>query len=255
MLDEIDVSLVAARRPELLELTLRSFRLNLQRHLTDRRLFVNIDPIWGDDSDASAVKAICRLYFDNVVFREPDEPNFCTAVQWCWSQSDRDWFLHLEDDWCLVWRVDTGRLLREAQDRRVGQISFFNHGKAWRRGVWSRKFTTSPSLVRGRVGRAAAECMNTGWDPEKQLYDGRNPALMAAISGYRHRFHGNRFAPKCIVDTGREWRMARNIEKHRADGMSTWTAPAKPLGGNSETRAALDRYESRLSLSRFLPAV
>jgi hypothetical protein len=254
MLDRIDVFLVAARRPELLELTLRSFQINLLRQLAVRRLYINIDPIWGTEADAAAVKAICRLYFDDIVFHEPEQPNFCAAVRWGWSQSDRDWFLHLEDDWCLVWRIDARRLAREAADAQVGQISFFNHGKAWRRGVWSRKFTTSPSLVRGAVGRAAAQHMNTEWDPEKQLYDGKNPALMQAISGYRHRFHGTRFAPKCIVDTGREWRMARSIEKHRIDGVSTWTGPTEDMPG-APTPAALEKYEERLRLSRFLPRV
>jgi len=252
---EIDVSIVAARRPELLELTLRSFHHNLLRHLRVRRLFVNIDPIWGSEADAEAVRAVCEQYFSDVVFHEPDEPNFCAAVQWCWSQSDREWFLHLEDDWCLIWRIDVQRLAHEMRDAKVGQISFFNHGKAWRRGVWSRKFTTSPSLVRSAVGRAAAERMNTDWDPEKQLYDGRNPALMEAISGYRHRFHGSRFAPKCIVDTGREWRMARSIEKNRAYGVSTWTKPQKPLDSSAGAESALERYEGRLNLSRFLPRV
>ncbi|MGH6923848.1 MAG: hypothetical protein ACRED5_08930 [Propylenella sp.] len=251
---EVDLSIVAARRPELLELTLRSFHQNLLRHLRVRRLYANIDPIWGSAADAEAVKAVCRLYFSDTVFREPSEPSFCAAVQWCWSQSDRKWFLHLEDDWCLVWRIDVQRLLREMQDERVGQISFFNHGKAWRRGVWSRKFTTSPSLIRSIVGRAAAQHMNTEGDPEKQLYDGRNPALMQAISAYRHRFHGSRFAPKCIVDTGREWRDARSIVKHRTDGVSTWTSSAQDTLG-TWTRAALDKYEKRLRLSRFLPRI
>lgn len=253
MLDAIDVSLVAARRPELVELTLRSFRLNLLRHVAVRRLFVNIDPIWGSEEDAAAVKTVCRLYFTDIVFREPTEPNFCAAVKWCWSQSDRDWFLHLEDDWCLVWRIDLARLAREARKERVGQISFFNHGKAWRRGVWARKFTTSPSLIRGSVGRVAAEHMNIEWDPEKQLYDGRNPALLQALSEYRHRFHGGRLAPKFIADTGREWRTARSIEKHRVDGISTWTSLDASLPGCAPRRAALDAYEKRLALSQLLP--
>jgi hypothetical protein len=255
MLGEIDVSVVAARRPELLELTLRSFRQNLLRHLRVRRLYINIDPIWGTEEDAAAMKAVCRLYFDDVVVNEPAEPNFCAAVRWGWSQSDRDWFLHLEDDWVLAWRIDAERLAREAANPRVGQISFFNHGKAWRRGVWSRKFTTSPSLVRGVVGRAAAAAMDIRLDPEKQLYDGRNPAVLNAVSGYRHRFHGSRFAPKCIIDTGRDWRMARHIEKHRDDGVSTWSDLSAIPSTPGPTRAPLDHFELRLSLARFLPRI
>jgi hypothetical protein len=251
---EIDVTLVAARRPELLELTLRSFRQNLLRHLRVRRLYVNLDPIWGSEDDAAAVKALCKLYFDHVILNEPAEPSFSAAVKWLWSQSGCDWFLHLEDDWCLVWRIDAVGLAAEAADSSVGQISFFNHRKAWRRGVWSRKFTTSPSLIRSSVARAVAERFDTSLDPEKQLYDGRNPAVMQALSGYRHRFHGNRFAPICIADMGRAWRAERNIEKRRVDGVSAWTEGVPPNEG-AWFRAALDRYERRLALAQFLPRI
>lgn len=253
-LKEIDVTVVAARRPQLLELTLRSFRVNMLRDLRVRRAHVNIDPIWGDDGDAGAVKALCRLYFPDVVFHEPAEPNFCAAIQWTWSQSRSDWFLHLEDDWCLTWRINARRLKKEAALDEVTQISFFNHRKAWRRGVWSRKFTTSPSLIRSDFGRNAANLMDTALDPEKQLYDGRNPELVAATSGYRHRFHGTRLSPLCIADTGRAWRDARNIEKTREDGVSRWssltTSPPR-----HDDRAELDRFEHRLWLSRLLPRV
>jgi hypothetical protein len=254
LLGEIDVTLVAARRPELLELTLRSFRQNLLRHLRVRRLYVNLDPIWGSESDAAAVKALCSRHFPDAVFNEPAEPNFSAAVKWLWSQSECDWFMHLEDDWCLVWRINAARLAAEASDSRVGQISFFNHRKAWRRGVWSRKFTTSPSLIRSRVAHAAAAHMEPHFDPEKQLYDGRNPAVMEALSGYRHRFHGNRFAPLCIADTGRAWRTARGIEKRRADGVSTWTHGAPSLEAEKR-QADLDSFERRLALSQFLPRI
>lgn len=254
LLEEIDVTLVAARRPELLELTLRSFRQNLLRDVSVRRLHVNLDPIWGSEEDAAAVRTLCKLYFDDVILNEPAEPSFSAAVKWLWSQSGCDWFLHLEDDWCLVWRIDMARLAAEAADSSVGQISFFNHRKAWRRGVWSRKFTTSPSLIRSSVARAAAGCMDTSLDPEKQLYDGRNPAAMQALSGYRHRFHGNRFAPLCIADTGRAWRAERNIEKTREEGVSAWSEGVPPKGGAC-SRAALDRYERRLALAQFLPRI
>jgi hypothetical protein len=255
MAPEVDVSLVAARRPDLIELTLRSFHLNLLRHLSVGRLFVNLDPIWGTEADAESVKAVCRHYFSDAVFREPEEPGFGAAVQWAWSQSERDWFLHLEDDWCMVRRISVSRLAREMADGRVGQISFHNHGNAWRTGVWKRKFTTSPSLVRSKLARAAAQMMDPAFDPEKQLYDGRNPAVMQAVSGYRHRFHGSRFAPRCIVDTGREWREARQIEKRRAEGVSTWTTPSDPVADGRAVRDVLDRCEKRLRWARLLPRV
>jgi hypothetical protein len=257
MLTEIDVALVAARRPQLLELTLRSFRMNLLRHLKVRRLYVNIDPIWGDEDDAATVRALCKLYFTDVLIFEPESPGFGLAVKTLWSKIETDWFLHLEDDWCLQWRIDVNRLSRETEDREIGQVSFWNrwnHHKAWRRGVWMRKFTTSPSFVRREVGQNAGALLDPNFDPERQLYDGRNQALLAALSQYRHRVHGSRFTPLCIVDVGADWRRLRGIQKDRSDGVSTWSEPTARLGSEA-SRAVIDRYERRLSLSQFLPRI
>lgn len=252
--ENIDVSLVSTRRPHLLELTLRSFRMNLLRKLRVRRLVVNIDPLWGDEFDADAVKAICRLHFDEVVVREPESANFGAAVKWLWSQMETGWFLHLEDDWCLVWPIDVARLEREMADASVGMISLYNHGKAWRKGVWSDRFTTSPSFMRRSFGKTAAELMNPDLDPEKQFYNQMNQALASAVASYRHRFHGSRFTPVCIMDTGREWRAARQIDKALVDGESAWSKGSQP-DGQWDDRTLVDRYYRRLCWSRFLPCV
>ncbi len=257
MFGEIDVTLVAARRPQLLELTLRSFRQNLLRHLRVRRLYVNLDPIWGDEADAAAVRALCKLYFDDVVFREPERASFGAAVKWAWGQVETDWILHLEDDWCLLWRIDIGRLSRELAQERVAQVSFWNHWnhhKAWRHGVWMRKFSTSPSFYAKEVAHLASDFLDPGFDPERQLYDGRNPKLVDALSAYRHRVHGSRLSPLCIADTGLLWRRDRGIVKSRIEGVSSWTEPERPLEGE-KSRFMLDRYERRLALSRFLPRI
>lgn len=252
--DSIDISLVSSRRPHLLDLMLRSFRMNLLRKVNVRRLVVNIDPIWGNEFDAGAVKTVCRLYFDEVEIREPESPSFGAAVKWLWSRMETEWFLHLEDDWCLMWPIDVERLKREMAEQSVGMISLYNHGKAWRKGVWPDRFTTSPSFVRNSFGRTASGLMNPALDPEKQFYNQMNPALAEAVSSYRHRFHGSRFAPVCIVDMGREWREARQIEKTLVAGESVWSRESQACG-QGEDRRLVDRYYRRLCLSRFLPSV
>ena len=257
MLGDIDVALVAARRPQLLELTLRSFRLNMLRHLKVRRAFVNIDPVWGSEADGAAVKALCRLYFNDAVFREPEDAGFGAAVKWVWGQVETDWFLHLEDDWCLLWRIDVGRLSRELEQERVAQVSFWNHWnhhKAWRHGVWMRKFSTSPSFYSKKAAHLASDLLDPGFDPEKQLYDGRNPALTQALSAYRHRVHGSRLSPLCIADTGLLWRRVRGIVKSRIEGVSSWTEPER-LIDSEKLRTMLHPFERRLAISQFLPRI
>ena len=111
---------------ELLELTLRSFRLNMLRHLKVRRAFVNIDPVWGSEADGAAVRALCRLYFDDVVFREPETASFvCGGEVALVAGGDRlvpASRRRLVPD--LAHRRRRG-CRGEAADRRVGQISFW----------------------------------------------------------------------------------------------------------------------------------
>jgi hypothetical protein len=224
LVGEIDVVLVATRRPELLEGMLASFWANLLGRLKVGRFLVNIDPLWGDEEDDRAVERICRSYVADAVMRRPEKPSFGAAVKWLWSQPATAWFVHLEEDWLMRRRVDLRRLASEMQPPDVTQISFSRaHRKAWRRGVWVDRFATSPSLVRTSFGKLVSSLQNPDLDPEKQMWGPQNPALSEAICGkFRHRLHGPRFTRDYLMDTGRAWREARKIEKKLIDGRSVW---------------------------------
>jgi hypothetical protein len=221
---ELDVVLVSTRRPSLVKETLQSFSRNLFCKVHVRRMICNIDPLWGDENDDREVEQVCRSHFSNVVVRRPNEPSFGAAVRWLWAQPESEWFLHLEDDWVLRRPIDPARLLKEMAPADVAQISLYRaNRRAWRRGVWIDRFTTSPSFVRTAFGKLVSSLHDPNLDPEKQMYGTQNPSLTAAIEGkFRHRLYGPRFAPDYLRDIGRSWRDERKIEKKLIGERSVW---------------------------------
>lgn len=223
-LSEFDVTVVATRRSELLKQTLHTFSKNLFSKIHIRRMFCNIDPLWGDERGDREIEETCRSYFADVVIRKPEKPSFGAAVKWLWSQPQTDWFLHLEDDWLLTRPIDVERLSQEMSFSTVEQISFTRlNRKAWRKGVWVDRFTTSPSLVRSSFARLVSSLMDPELDPEKQMYGTENPILSDVTRGeFRHRLHGHRFSRDFLEDIGRAWREERGIVKKRVGDKSIW---------------------------------
>lgn len=218
----IDVTLVSTRRPELVGPTLDSFSRHLFSRIPIRRLFVNLDPLWGNAEADRAVEQICRSYFNDVTLRRPAEPSFGAAVKWLWAQPETNWFFHLEDDWLLHRPVSVDRLDREMDADSIAQISFSRlNRKAWRKGVWQDRFTTGPSLLLASFAHQASILQDPNLDPEKQLY-GDNRAMRNLTTKYRHRLHDHRFARRYVSDIGRDWREQHGIDKRITDGRSVW---------------------------------
>ncbi len=63
--------------------------------------------------------------------------------------------------------------------------------------------------------------MDDRYDPEKQFYDGINPAMEDFVRPYKNYMLGakKRFV---ITDIGREWRDERKLTKTYVDGVSNW---------------------------------
>ena len=99
----IDVVTTSLRRPELLNLTYRSFFSKIT-HLPKLRIIINVDPI--GKADAEECLKIAKCYTNNVVARLPKKSNFSDAVNWCWAHVQSAYFLHLEDDWLLKKPID-----------------------------------------------------------------------------------------------------------------------------------------------------
>jgi hypothetical protein len=228
----IDVTLTAARRPDLLKETLSSLAKNFLSRVQARQLFVNIDPIWGTESDADEVERLCRSHFVAVTVRRPERASFGAAVKWLWSQPSADWFLHIEDDWIMSRPINGARLAALMANTNIGQIRLFDLPRAslrktLRRMLLRRRrptFATSPSLVSRDFGRTASRFMDPDLDPEKQFSRGANTAGLQALEPFSPAFFDHRFASPLMIDIGREWREKRNIEKKISkDWRSSWT--------------------------------
>lgn len=253
MPSEIELTIVATRRPELLATTLASFHARMLRNFRVARVSINIDPLWGDDAaEAACVAAIRQHYPDAIVYR-PEKPGYGAAVARLWAASRADFIFHLKDDWTLADDIDPS-VLELFGDPTVAEVSLMCKEKNWdtsRRGVfhqtraklrvlgWSLPvfrtvpvFTVSPSFLRGDFARRWAELMDVSLDPEKQARPGLNPALAKYVAPFRNRIFSGRNTSNIAVDIGRAWRDGKGIEKTVASGGSVWSAPAGTDLGN-----------------------
>lgn len=248
-IEEIDICIVATRRPDLLGRTLQSFHDNLFKNFKIRRIIANIDPLFGSISDQEQCIDIIRSYDPKALIELPKVANFAKAVSNNWLASKTDLILHLEDDWLLHRPVRPDHLQSFIDYPWIGQVSFNHANKRWdvrkdgpfcylrkplkligiRSPFGSKKqtFLTGPSFLRGDFARRSAELMDMGLDPEKQFCRGINRSLERYVADYRNLIIGEIDA-YYIEDIGRSWRKDRNIEKKIVAGRSYWTtAPSK----------------------------
>ena len=114
----IDVITTAIRRPDLLEITYQSFFSKIQ-NLPKVRIILNVDPI--GEANAGECLKVAKKYSNNLVTRSPDKANFSASVNWCWSQVESFYFLHIEDDWILKKTIDFTRWLNDLTSKDVAQ--------------------------------------------------------------------------------------------------------------------------------------
>jgi hypothetical protein len=242
-LDTIDVCVTAARRPDLLAATLETFDRNLLSHFEIGRFIVNIDPVFGTMSDEDACIDLVRAYRADAIIHCPEVPGFTAAVKRNWRSTAAETVLHLEDDWLLQRSVSPGIIDAFGKDASLAQICFNHATKAWdgkRRGAacyhrrrrtflglrtpFKRKvpaFLTCPSFFRGSFLRGAADLLDPNYDPEKQFFSEVNQPLESYVSTFHNIMIGE--APDYyIIDTGRQWRQDRGIEKYVLEAQSYW---------------------------------
>lgn len=239
----IDLSLVSARRPELLSVTIDSFKENLFSNFDIKNIYVNVDPIFGTDADHRSVVSIIHQSFPEAIIFEPLTPGFGAAVKRLWSATTADYVFHLEDDWIALRNLDN-EILRPFAAPHVQQVSFHTADQNWDIGTKGHihekkhyfrafgiktpfyrivpKFTTSPSILRGSFARAAAELMMAEHDPEKQFYCSVNPTLEKMAQPFQNYIFSPEGVP-VIKDIGREWREVQGIRKVITNGTSIWS--------------------------------
>ena len=236
------ITLTAVRRPDLLDETLASFAAALRPGFPVGPVFVNLDPIMGDDRAHAECRDVVKSYFPEARVFEPETAHFGAAVMRLWTRVPDGPVLHLEDDWTCLHEIDL-EMARGHLNGRTTMVSFRNnhHGRkgertysettrrvahAW--GLIRRKrrvplFNTGPALADGSFLRACASRMDATLDPEKQMRRPMNADLNDWLEGYRCRFLKAPDGGLLLTDEGRDWRATRGVDKHVAEGKSVWS--------------------------------
>lgn len=237
---DIDITIVAGRRPDLLQRTLESFMQNAFRFHNVINVYANIDPIFGDAEDEAKCIALLQTHFKSPIIHTPDTAGFTAAVKRLWQGTTADYVFHLEDDWIALDLLD--QRVQSCFSGDIKQVSFHTANQNWdigRKGHLHRgkhylkfwgiriptgsypKFTTSPSIIDGDVARGCAARMDVAFDPEKQFYSNVNKNIESYISGFNNYIFSPNGVP-VVEDTGREWRDQRGIQKKIVNAASSW---------------------------------
>lgn len=248
----IDIVIVAARRPELLERTLSSFQIHIFKNFNINSVSINIDPFGGVTKDTGLVRDIVQSYFPSVKIFTPDAANFTASVKRLWKNTTSDYVLHMEDDWQALGEITPEMVFPHFMGD-VKSLSIMNESKNWngkqkyhyeRQRKWysffksentlKPYFTTSPSFWNGDFLRKCGNLMVEQFDPEKQFYSDVNLPLEDFVKPFKNKFligentsKGYKFLGQkekyhLIQDIGREWRAERNIEKLFINNQSVW---------------------------------
>lgn len=239
---DIDITIVAGRRPELLQRTLESFTSKAFRFHNVINVYANIDPIFGDEDDEARCIALLQEHFSRPVIHTPETAGFTAAVKRLWQETTAPYVFHLEDDWIALDALD--QRVDACFEGNIRQVSFHSANQNWdigRKGHMHRgkrylkllgvrlpigsypKFTTSPSIIDGPVARTCAQLMDVAFDPEKQFYSSVNRDMETFIQGFENYI----FSPDAIPvveDTGRDWRDKRGIQKKITNAASSWVS-------------------------------
>lgn len=234
---DLDVTITACRRSDILYQTLESFWQKLfypSGH--EFRVIINIDPI-GTDKDSDNIITLCHHFFAEVLCRTTIVPDFSSAFLWTWSQVKTKYFIHLEDDWQLLRPIDLNyviyllendpelALLRLPQFASVGGIMknwnkffpfnglYYECPKDLKRGVG---FCGHPSIIKKEFVDAVLPYMKIGHNPEKQLHGHGCSEVLEEIDKWEFGVYSEPDSPPAIKDIGRRWMVENGFMKEGA---------------------------------------
>jgi hypothetical protein len=200
--NEISFCTTALSRPDIIDQTYKSFTKNIKNlDLSSCILYINIDPIPNDEKLQQETLEVAKKYFNNVIHRIPNEPNFTVAINYCWESAETPYIFHLEDDWVLTKEIDINEVMRFFGNSNKLEVIFRAYSYKYT------KLVLSPSIWKYDLYKIFAGNLKTSLNPEVQLRDKRfadffNQDSIVAI--------GNK---PIIKDIGREWLFSKNLKK------------------------------------------
>ena len=169
-----------------------------------RRVFANIDPVWGSAADGDRCESLVREYYPEADIARPATPSFGQAVKSVWGKTGELPVFHMEDDWAALASItpdmvlphlepDVGMVALAQKARGPRDADFVKRAKRIRvLGVAvGRKlvngYGTSPRFIAAGLAARYAELMNPRLDPEKQVYTDSNKRLSKLQEKFRCR--------------------------------------------------------------------
>jgi len=238
---KLDITLVCGRRPDLLSQTLAALRDKVLCNFQVGTIYANIDPFCGNIEDGDKCEDMLYQSFPLVKVTRPETASFGAAVKYLWQQPQTDFFLHMEDDWDILYPISPEDIVPRFKNN-VVQVQLASRDKLYLPKTYSFKaswrktfglkvlkkihtdrplFGTSPSFIRTDFANACADRMDPGKDPEKQLY-----APGTELGDFTRDFLNHPLqAPdrKAIVrDLGRDWLIKKGVKKRIVEGVSIW---------------------------------
>lgn len=266
-----DITMTATVRPMVVAWTLDTFcRYMLrsdQRKLC--RLILNVDPA-GEDVDPLSVLDMAKDYFEEIIYRVPEKPNWAAAIKWTWSQTRTPYVLHMEDDWTMAYEMPVDALLTVMRARRriawLGLNRWNNpetHPSVARflplwHEHWFERFgeyplSFAPAMMRGKFARAFAALMDTERNPESQIAAPRRP-MLRLMRQWRYGTYADKDSLRCLGNIGWRWRDAYGFAQPARDFV-TWTRKRRvQLNGHSfYVAAGPDEYWSDYEAGKWEP--
>lgn len=224
----LEFTITATLRPEILIRTLRSFQYKLLWDgipiMSRSRVFVNIDPV-PNVGIPSAVVDVCRMFFHSVIAIYPREPNFARAVKTLWGMVQADYVFHLEDDWELLEKVELRNI--ESMFAKGDDLSWVGLRAYWFPQEDTR-ICLSPGVFRGDDLRSIALNLREDVNPEKQLRpeteDNPNGSALGRLflgMQYPSRTQPPENERLLVKDIGRDW-LAKSGWCKPSDAFNRW---------------------------------
>ncbi len=185
---QIDITMTAVLRPDLLEGTLKSIIKYVVDDINRFRLILNIDPI-GEKVKPAKIPKVARKYFPNIIYNIASEPSFPKAVKWVWSKATAPYIFHWEDDVDILRKIDINKMVQILDNySKISSLRLFKHNTPKTKKMktfscnwvyneegfylandWKRQFGLNPILIKRQFIKEALPNMVDNDNPEKQF--------------------------------------------------------------------------------------